>query len=50
MILMDLKEVFDLIAQDWSNKRQYPHPEQIKKVAHWKGKILEKKRRWFGTF
>jgi len=38
---MSVKEAFDSIAEDWSNKRQFPHPPQIVFVKDWKGKILD---------
>ncbi len=38
---MKLREVYDEIAEDWSNKRQFPHPAQIITLKDWKGKILD---------
>ena len=38
---MQVKEVYDKIAEDWSNKRQWPHPPEILEIKHWKGRILE---------
>ncbi len=38
---MQLKEVYNAIAEDWSNKRQKPHPPEILNVRQWKGKILD---------
>ncbi|MDD5416671.1 MAG: class I SAM-dependent methyltransferase [Candidatus Aenigmarchaeota archaeon] len=38
---MELHEVYDEIAEDWSNKHQRPHPLELMKVSHWKGRILD---------
>ncbi len=38
---MELHEVYDEIAEDWSNKHQRPHPPEIMNIKHWKGKILD---------
>ena len=38
---MQLKEVYDKIAEDWNNKHQFPHPPQIISIKNWKGKILD---------
>lgn len=38
---MELHEVYDEIAEDWSNKHQKPHPPEIMNIAGWKGKILD---------
>ncbi|MBU3904545.1 MAG: class I SAM-dependent methyltransferase [Nanoarchaeota archaeon] len=38
---MQLKEVYDEIAEDWNNKHQFPHPAQLITLKNWKGKILD---------
>lgn len=38
---MKNKEAFSAIAEDWSNKRQKPHPPEIFHVRDWKGRILD---------
>ena len=38
---MDLKEVYNKIADGWSSLRQHPHPKEIIEIRNWKGRILD---------